>query len=190
MRKVVHSFIILLLISAYVHAATVVDTETLTLVIPGDTLTVGFATDSKGTAFTEDTRVLSLNKSIFDETSSINTKTSNDDAGYATAAVVFYVYWDAFVSQASTVQLEVPSSFKSTTTDDTLQLVTDSTKIKNSSSATIIGTEDTKGTFDVVSFGENDMKSGSAAYIIAVDVSKAKPNLIYRGTLKLKVVAP
>lgn len=196
MRKIIYSIVLLLLIQTMVFSAAtttneLVDSETLVLVIPGDTLTVGFATDSKGTAFTESTSKLKLNKYTAWSESSSEIDTSQvaekNSKSYATAALEFYVYWDAFVSENSKVVLTVPSSFKSTTTDDELSVVTDEDKIKRSSTTnvSILGKNTTE---EVTSFTASDISTGSKAYIIAVDISNAKPGLTYKGTLTLQVV--
>jgi hypothetical protein len=196
MRKIIYFIILLLLSQTMVFSAAtstdnLVDSETLILVLPGDTLTVGFAADSKKTAFTESTRKLALNKytewSDSSDDIDIENIADKNSKSYATAALEFYVYWDAFVSKDSKVVLTVPSSFKSTTTDDELSVVSDSNKISRSSTTvSILGTKTEE---EVASFSASKISIGSKAYIIAVDISKAKPGLTYKGTLTLQVVA-
>ena len=186
MKRMMFISVMFLIFSVALFAADALDSDTLTLVI-SDTLTVGFAKDAKKSAFSDDDLKLKLNKTIFDETGSINTETYNTDKGYATAAVEFYVYWDAFVSENCALYMTVPSSFKSTTTDGTLAVVgdDDTTKINNSNNATIL----TSGEKLVKAFSSDSFTSGSNRYILAVDITNAKLDQLYKGTLTLVVKA-
>ena len=189
MKRIVYLFVILLLISSAVSAGS--SDETLTLVV-GDALTIGFSSDAEGkNVLNAATSKLSgTTSTIWDSTTGkINTNKidSKNDSSYATAYLEFYVFWDAFISTDKffNLSLNVPDNFVSTGTTSTekLSIVTDESKMTKSPGATVLPPSTTVEVVTNVS----GLSTGSKMFIIAVDITKAKPNTKYTATLELIV---
>lgn len=188
MRKILYIFFILFCISSVAFSA---DTSTLTLVI-GDALTIGFSSDASGnTVLNSSTNKLTGIKTTTWDSSSGEIDTTNinskNDQSYATAYLEFYVFWNAFVSKSFSISLTVPDNFVSTgtTTAEQLDIVSDSGKMPSISTGTIALE---KGLNEVAT-KVSGLATGSQKCIIAVDITKAKPNTKYTATLTLTVKA-
>lgn len=186
MRKILYLLFILFFVSSAVFSA---DSSTLTLVI-GDTLTIGFSSDSSGnTVLNSSTNKLTGIKTTTWDSSSGEIDTGNintiNDQSYATAYLEFYVFWKAFVAKSFSISLTVPDNFVSTgtTTEEKLDIVSDSSKLPSISTGTIALAKGSNPVATKVS----GLATGSQKFIIAVDITKAKPNTKYTATLTLTV---
>ncbi len=156
----------------------------LSLLIPGDTLTLKFAKNSDGDAMDAASKLFTLNKYEPFTAAEITSSTPALE-GYATSAVTFYVYYQALVSKTAKIVINVPAVFRSTTTEDTIPVQSEEGKI-------------TKGTDDkILEAGENKIRdldatkiyNGSVKCILALDVTGAKSDITYTGTITMNVVA-
>ena len=177
MRKIIVLLILLLLINLMVFAGSL-DKDTLTLVVPGDSVTIGFSSDSEGK------NVLTASTS---KLSSVKTPDWNSSTtpGYATAYLEFYVFWDVFVSSGFKLTLTVPENFKNAKTGETLNIITSGGGMSSSEGNPQVLAS--KGSYDIATIKADSVNSGSKKCIIAVDISKAKYGATYKGTLYLKM---
>lgn len=163
---------------------------TLSLLIPGDTLTLKFARDASGNDMNDSSKLFTLNK--YEPFTGATDITSSDKApaGYATSAVTFYVYYQALVSKKAKIVIKVPTVFRSTTTEDTIPVQSDSGKINagsGSDAATIlkVKAEENK----IVDLDATQIYNGYKKCILALDVTGAKSGITYTGTITMNVVA-
>ena len=181
MRKITVLLILLLLINLMVFAESL-DKDTLTLVVPGDSVTIGFSSDSEGkNVLTASTSKLSSVKTP-DWNSSTPPENYNS---YATAYLEFYVFWDVFVGSGFKLTLTVPENFKNAKTGETLNIIASGNGMPDYDDNTqVLGS---KGSYEIATIKADSVNSGSKKCIIAVDISKAKYGATYKGTLYLKM---
>ncbi len=193
MKKTVIIFLILVLISSALSAedtggsttgtSTTNTVAALSLLIPGDTLTLKFAKDANGTAIDATSKLFTLNKYAPFADTDIG-KPSPSKEKYVTSAVTFYVVYQALVNQNANIVINVPSSFQCTTDSDTIPVQSDEGKI-NAGNATILKS----GKNEIVSLDETKIYNGTVKCILALDVTTAKSGKTYTGTITMNVVA-
>lgn len=184
MKKTVIIFLILVLISSALSAAD--NVAALSLLIPGDTLTLKFASDSSGTAITETTKLFTLNKYAPFTDADIETTTTKEK--YVTSAVTFYVVYQALVNQKAKIVINVPSVFQCTTDSDTIPVQTEAGKIDagtGNSAAKIL----MSGKNEIVTLNDSEIYNGNVKCILALDMTTAKSGKKYTGTITMNVVA-
>ncbi len=208
MRKIAIYLILLLLLPACIYSTvqTVGNSSTLTLVMPEDTLSFGFASDENGTALTDEDKKFYLwaYSRSFAEGGDSELKTSgnpndseteNVNAVYALSAVTFYVYWNALINGNATLYLEVPQYFEGSNSGK-LYVVGDASEkiVDKISGSTVVSTEFADAKY-VVS-GDNKVadlsrtvSSGATKYALALNVKDAKKGETYTGTVTLKVAS-
>ncbi len=159
----------------------------LSLLIPGDTLTLKFAKNSNGDVMNDSSKLFTLNKYEPFTAAEITSSTSALE-GYATSAVTFYVYYKALVSKTAKIVINVPTVFRSTNTEDTIPVQYDSKKIEagsGSDAATILEPGENK----IVGLEATQIYNGYKKCILALDVTRAKSDITYTGTITMNVVA-
>ncbi len=157
----------------------------LSLLIPGDTLTLKFAKNSNGDVMNDSSKLFTLNKYEPFTAAEITSSTSALE-GYATSAVTFYVYYKALVSKTAKIVINVPAVFRSTKTEDTIPVQSDSGKItKGSDTDKILQAGENK----IVDLDATKIYNGSVKCILALDVTGAKSGITYTGTITMNVVA-
>ena len=179
MRKIIVLLILLLLINLMVFAGSL-DKDTLTLVVPGDSVTIGFSSDSEG----KNVMTASTSKLSSVKTPDWNSSTENYNS-YATAYLEFYVFWDVFVSSGFKLTLTVPENFKNAKTGETLNIIASGDGMPSSEGNPQVLAS--KESYDIATIKADSVNSGSKKCIIAVDISKAKYGATYKGTLYLKM---
>ena len=193
MKKIVIIFLILVLISSALSAddtggsttgtSTTNSVAALSLLIPGDTLTLKFTKDTSGTAIDAASKLFTLNKYAPFTDEDID-KPSTTKEKYVTSAVTFYVVYQALVNQKANIVINVPSSFQCTTDSDTIPVQSDSGKI-TADGATILNS----GKNEIVKLDDTKIYNGSVKCILALDVTTAKSGKTYTGTITMNVVA-
>jgi len=193
MKKIVIIFLILVLISSALSAddtggsatgtSTTNTVAALSLLIPGDTLTLKFAKDTSGTAIDAASKLFTLNNYAPFTDEDID-KPSTTKEKYVTSAVTFYVVYQALVNQKANIVINVPSSFQCTTDSDTIPVQSDSGKI-TADGATILNS----GKNEIVNLDDTKIYNGSVKCILALDVTTAKSGKTYTGTITMNVVA-
>ncbi len=189
MKKTAIIFLILVLISSALFAddSGVTTAKTpeaaLSLLIPGDTLTLKFASDSSGTAITDTKKLFTLNKYAPFTDADIESSTTTQEK-YVTSAVTFYVVYQALVSKTAKIVITVPSVFQCTTDSDTIPVQSDSNKI-DAGGATILES----GKNEIVTLDDTKIYNGSKKCILALDMTTAKSGKTYTGTITMNVVA-
>ncbi len=193
MKKTVIIFLILVLISSALSAedtgGSTTGTSTsntvaaLSLLIPGDTLTLKFAKDASGTAIDATSKLFTLNKYAPFDYDDID-KPSTSKEKYVTSAVTFYVVYQALVNQKANIVINVPSFFQCTTDSDTIPVQSDEGKI-NAGNATILKSGKNK----IVTLDDTQIYNGNKKCILALDVTTAKSGKTYTGTITMNVVA-
>ena len=193
MKKIVIIFLILVLISSALSAddtggsttgtSTTNTVAALSLLIPGDTLTLKFAKNSSGDAIDDTSKLFTLNKYAPFTDEDID-KPSTTKEKYVTSAVTFYVVYQALVNQKANIVINVPSSFQCTTDSDTIPVQSDSGKI-TADGATILNS----GKNEIVKLDDTKIYNGSVKCILALDVTTAKSGKTYTGTITMNVVA-
>lgn len=156
----------------------------LSLLIPGDTLTLKFAKNSSGDAMDADSKLFTLNKYEPFTAADIETSTPALE-GYATSAVTFYVYYQALVSKTAKIVINVPALFRSTTTEDTIPVQSEEGKITKGTDDKILQA----GKNEIVTLDDTKIYNGSVKCILALDVTGAKSGIKYTGTITMNVVA-
>lgn len=162
-------------------------TDTLSLLIPGDTLTVKFASDSNGTLLSGTEKLFTLNK-YSEFSTGFSTVKGNKTTAYVTSAVTFYVVYQAMVSKNAKIVITVPATFKSSTTTDSVPVQADASRI-DAGSGTDAATILKSGDNDVVTIGNDKVYKGYLKCILALDMTNAKNGLTYTGNVTMKVVA-
>ncbi len=191
MKKLGLIFILTVLMTSAVFAAdgtqSSVNTSVLSLLIPDDTLTVKFASDSSGTEISGTKKLFTLNKHS-EFSAGFETVAGNTTAPYVTSAVTFYVVYQAMVTKDANIVITVPPTFKSSTTTDSVPVQKDESKIDAGS-----GTDAAKilvsGDNAVVTIKNDKVYNGSLKCILALDMTNAKKGLTYTGNVTMKVVA-
>lgn len=158
---------------------------TLSLLIPGDTLTLKFASDASGADMKDSSKLFTLNKYVpFADAEITSSITALE--GYATSAVTFYVYYQALVSKTAKIVINVPTVFKSTTTEVTIPVQSNSERIEKGDSEIILEGGKTN---EIVTLDDTKIYNGSVKCILALDVTGAKRGITYTGTITMNVVA-
>lgn len=190
MKKVIIILVILVSLSSALMAA---DTATLSLLLPGDTLTLKFASTctvgensiSNITGLSGNAKLFTLNKySSFDE-SQFDASTTTKDEVYATSAVTFYVIYHALVSKASKIVITAPAKFYSTDGSESLSVQIDGNKIKADGAVILQPGSDNI----IVELNSDKVYNGAVKCILALDITNAKKDVKYSGTITMKVVA-
>lgn len=197
MKKTVIIFLILVLISSALSAedtgGSTTGTSTsntvaaLSLLIPGDTLTLKFAKDASGTAIDATSKLFTLNKYAPFDYDDID-KPSPSKEKYVTSAVTFYVVYQALVNQKANIVINVPSSFQCTTDSDTIPVQSDASKI-DAGTGDNIAKILAGGKNEIVTLDDTKIYNGFVKCILALDVTTAKSGKTYTGTITMNVVA-
>ena len=194
-------FIIILVILLTLSSALMADTGTsvLSLLIPGDTLTLKLVssctvtTTSTTTSTTTisdikklsgDNKLFTLNKYSQFNASQFDKRSTPKDAVYATSAVTFYVIYHALVSKASKIVITVPEKFYSTDGSDSLPVQSDTDKIEAGGAKVLVPKDNT-----IVTLNSTQVYNGAVKCILALDITKAKKGVTYSGTITMKVDA-
>ena len=194
-------FIIILVILLTLSSALMADTGTsvLSLLIPGDTLTLKLVssctvtTTSTTTSTTTisdikklsgDNKLFILNKYSQFNASQFDTRNTTKDAVYATSAVTFYVIYHALVSKASKIVITVPEKFYSTDGSDSLPVQSDTDKIEAGEAKVLVPKDNT-----IVTLDSKQVYNGAVKCILALDITNAKKGVTYSGTITMKVDA-
>ena len=164
-----------------------VNKSVLSLIIPSDTLTLKFASDSSGTEISGTKKLFTLNKHS-EFSTGFDTAAGNTTAAYVTSAVEFYVVYQAMVTKDANIVITVPTSFKSSTTTDSVPVQVDKTRI-DAGSGTDAATILTSGDNAVVTIKNDKVYNGYLKCILALDMTNAKKGLTYTGNVTMKVVA-
>ncbi len=192
MKKTITTILILALTFSALFAestdssgTTTTPNAALSLLIPGDTLTLKFAKNSDGDAMDADSKLFTLNKYEPFTAAEITSSTPALE-GYATSAVTFYVYYQALVSKTAKIVINVPAVFRSTNTEDTIPVQSGSGKITKGTDSDIILQA---GENKIVDLDATKIYNGSVKCILALDVTGAKSGITYTGTITMNVVA-
>ena len=198
-------FIIILVILLTLSSALMADTGTsvLSLLIPGDTLTLKLVssctvtttstTTSTNTSTTTisdikelsgDYKLFTLNKYSQFNASQFNKSSTTKDAVYATSAVTFYVIYHALVSKTSKIVITVPEKFYSTDGSDSLPVQSDTDKIEAGGATVLVPKDNT-----IVTLNSTQVYNGAVKCILALDITNAKKGVTYSGTITMKVDA-
>ena len=194
-------FIIILVILLTLSSALMADTGTsvLSLLIPGDTLTLKLVssctvtTTSTTTSTTTisdikelsgDNKLFTLNKYSQFNASQFDTRNTTKDAVYATSTVTFYVIYHALVSKASKIVITVPEKFYSTDGSDSLPVQSDTDKIDAGEATVLVPKDNT-----IVTLDSTQVYNGAVKCILALDITNAKKGVTYSGTITMKVDA-
>ena len=209
MKKLLIFLFIILCLSSVLSAADEKAKETLSLILPADTLSFGISADAAGTSKPDTAFYLLAYSDTF--TASGNTPVSTasnkrdaastSDLFYAYAAVKFYVYWEALVSSKVDIVFIVPEYLYDSSKSNRLQVVAigdvNSKSGINEKSFASDGTEalvlspgsnaaNKKTT--VKTLDSTQIYKGSQLCALIIDIKNAKKGVKYTGELELKVV--
>ncbi len=209
MKKLIICLFILVFLTSVLNAVTDKKSETLSLVLPADTLTISLSCDGTMPLYA-DTRKITLwaYSTDFSATGDtpVSTLSSNRSASltsdkvYAYSAINFYVLWEALVSTGTRLAVTVPDYFYGTSSDDKLKVMSkDSLNtsarslLKNNQFVLKPGTDYTlqqygSETWADIEFDSDKIYSGSQSCILILDIKDAKLESTYSGEIEFKVV--
>ena len=208
-KLIICLFILVFLTSVLPAVVTDKKSETLSLVLPADTLTISLSWDGT-TPLYEDARNITLWKYSTDfsangdtpvSTSSSDTSAaSTSDKVYAYSALEFYVLWEALVSAGTRLAVTVPEYFYGTSSDDKLKVMSRESlnasalgELNNNMFVLEPGTDYTLQQYETenwtdIEFDSDKIYSGSQSCILILDIKDAKLESTYSGEIEFKVV--
>lgn len=210
MKKLIICLFILVFLSSVLSAAvTDKKSETLSLVLPADTLTIGLKDVNGNTLDDDDLKFYLIDHSFNSFTSSgftvpvstVSTDTSaasTSDKVYAFAAVYFRVYWEALVSTKTKLVVTVPEYFYGTSSDDKLEVMKKTLDVVAAAGDkyffltpgdeyTVQKVTDANKASDI-NFDSDKIYSGYQECVLVLNIKDAKLGSTYSGEIEFKVV--
>lgn len=208
MKKLVIFLFILVFLSSVLSAAvTDKKSETLSLVLPADTLTIGLKNVDGNTLTDDDLKFYLIGHSFtfmtgdtvpFSTVSTDTSAASTSDKVYAFAAVYFRVCWEALVSTRTKLVVTVPEYFYGTSSDDKLEVMEKTLDVISAVSPspnhfilqpgkyTVQQYE--KESWKDINFDSDNIYSGEQNCALVLDIKNAKLGSTYSGEIEFKVV--
>lgn len=210
MKKLVIFLFILVFLSSVLSAAvTDKKSETLSLVLPADTLTIGLKNVDGNTLTDDDLKFYLIGHSFtfmtgdnvtvpFSTVSTDTSAASTSDKVYAFAAVYFRVCWEALVSTRTKLVVTVPEYFYGTSSDDKLEVMKNTLDVvaaagdKNffltpGDEYTVQKVTNASDVSDI-NFDSDKIYSGFQRCVLVLDIKNAKLGSTYSGEIEFKVV--
>ncbi len=208
-KLIICLFILVFLTSVLPAVVTDKKSETLSLVLPADTLTISLSGDGTSPLF-EDARNITLWKystafsangdTPVSTSSSDTSAASTSDKVYAYSALEFYVLWEALVSAGTRLAVTVPEYFYGTSSDDKLKVMSRESlnasalgELNNNMFVLKPGTDYTLQQYETenwtdIEFDSDKIYSGRQSCILILDIKDAKLESTYSGEIEFKVV--
>lgn len=208
-KLIICLFILVFLTSVLPAVVTDKKSETLSLVLPADTLTISLSWNGTMPLY-EAARNITLWKysTVFSENGDTPVSTSSSDTSaastsdkvYAYSALEFYVLWEALVSTDTRLAVTVPEYFYGTSSDDKLKVMSRESlnasalgELNNNMFVLKPGTDYTLQQYETenwtdIEFDSDKIYSGSQSCILILDIKDAKLESTYSGEIEFKVV--
>lgn len=200
MKKLIICLFILVFLSSVLSAAvTDKKSETLSLVLPADTLTIGLK-DVNGNTLNDDGLKFYLIDHSFNfvtgegvtvTVSTVSTDTSaasTSDKVYAFAAVYFRVYWEALVSTKTKLVVTVPEYFYGTSSDDKLEVMEKTLFFLTPGDEYTVQKVTNASKASDINFDSDKIYSGYQKCVLVLNIKDAKLGSTYSGEIEFKVV--